>query len=176
MKIHTLLNLVRSCTNFLLISYRIHFIIISGIHDYQTIHKNDLNLTKNKKVFSNNSIRTSGPFFGTLSIKTWNVHYQSDILLKLKLCLIKFRLRIRTINVVLYQFLKFRTLNVIETPCIHILINWLFRTQSFSHIYWDQKHKMVLHFCKVDNGYYFYQCADLSHKWLVYFRKSTFHR
>jgi hypothetical protein len=33
----------------------------SEIHDYQTRHKNDLNLTRNKKVFSDHSVRTAGP-------------------------------------------------------------------------------------------------------------------
>ena len=33
----------------------------SDIHSYQTRHGNDLNLTKNKKTFSDRSVRTSGP-------------------------------------------------------------------------------------------------------------------
>jgi hypothetical protein len=33
----------------------------SDIHDYQTRHKNDLNLSNNKKAFSDHSIRSNGP-------------------------------------------------------------------------------------------------------------------
>jgi hypothetical protein len=38
-----------------------YFIKRSNIHDYQTRHVNDLNLTKNKKTFSDRSVRTTGP-------------------------------------------------------------------------------------------------------------------
>ena len=33
----------------------------SDIHDYQTRHVNDLNLTNNKKAFPDQSVRTGGP-------------------------------------------------------------------------------------------------------------------
>ena len=33
----------------------------SDIHDYQTRHVNDLNLTNNKKAFPDHSVRTGGP-------------------------------------------------------------------------------------------------------------------
>ena len=33
----------------------------TSIHGYQTRYVNDLNLTKNKKHFSDHSVRTSGP-------------------------------------------------------------------------------------------------------------------
>jgi hypothetical protein len=33
----------------------------SDIHDYQTRSINNLNLTRNKKVFSDNAVRTTGP-------------------------------------------------------------------------------------------------------------------
>ena len=42
----------------------------SDIHCYQTRHVNDLNLTYNKKAFSDHSIRTSGPILWNSLEKT----------------------------------------------------------------------------------------------------------
>ena len=42
-------------------SFNEYFTKRSDIHDYQTRQNNDLQLTKNKKVFSDHSVRTSGP-------------------------------------------------------------------------------------------------------------------
>ena len=38
-----------------------YFTKCSDIHGYKTRHVNDLNLTKNKKHFSDHSVRTTGP-------------------------------------------------------------------------------------------------------------------
>ena len=45
----------------LLVSFKNYFSKHSDIHDYPTRHGNDLNLTNNKKLFSDHTIRTRGP-------------------------------------------------------------------------------------------------------------------
>ena len=42
-------------------SFTNYFTKRSDIHNYLTRHGNNLNLTKNKKTFSDHSVRTSGP-------------------------------------------------------------------------------------------------------------------
>ena len=51
------------CTNDLPSAFKEYFHKRSSIHNYQTRHVNDLNLTNNKKSFSDHSIRTCGPIF-----------------------------------------------------------------------------------------------------------------
>ena len=48
-------------TNHLPTAFKEYFHKRSSIHNYQTRHVNDLNLTNNKKSFSDHSIRTYGP-------------------------------------------------------------------------------------------------------------------
>ena len=48
-------------TNDLPSAFKEYFHKRSSIHNYQTRHVNDLNLTNNKKSFSDNSVRTCGP-------------------------------------------------------------------------------------------------------------------
>ena len=48
-------------TNGLPIVFNNYFVKRSDIHNYPTRRANDLNLTKNKKCFSENAVRTSGP-------------------------------------------------------------------------------------------------------------------
>ena len=43
------------------VAFRNYFSKRSDIHDYPTRHGNDLNLTNNKKSFSDHTIRTRGP-------------------------------------------------------------------------------------------------------------------
>ena len=52
---------IKYSTNDLPNIFNDYFIKRSDIHGYQTRHVNDLNLTKNKKHFSDHSVRTSGP-------------------------------------------------------------------------------------------------------------------
>ena len=47
--------------NDLPLAFKDYFHKRSSIHDYQTRHVNDLNLTSNKKSFSDHSFRTCGP-------------------------------------------------------------------------------------------------------------------
>ena len=63
----------------------------SDIHDYQTRFKDDLNLTNNKKVFSDQSIRTSGPILWNSlnknlkclpSIKSFRKQFKSKLISK----------------------------------------------------------------------------------------------
>ena len=42
-------------------SFNTYFVKRSEIHDYQTRHVDNLNLTKNKRTFSDRSVRSSGP-------------------------------------------------------------------------------------------------------------------
>ena len=42
-------------------AFNVYFTKRSDIHGYKTRHVNDLNLTKNKKHFSDHSVRTTGP-------------------------------------------------------------------------------------------------------------------
>jgi hypothetical protein len=42
-------------------SFNGYFTKRCDIHSYQTRHKNDFNLTKNRKTFCDHAIRTSGP-------------------------------------------------------------------------------------------------------------------
>ena len=48
-------------TNELPLGFKEYFQNRSSIHSYHTRHVNDLNLTNNKKSFSDHSIRTRGP-------------------------------------------------------------------------------------------------------------------
>ena len=50
-------------TNDLPSAFKEYFHKRSSIHNYQTRHVNGLNLTNNKKSFSDHSIRTCGPIF-----------------------------------------------------------------------------------------------------------------
>ena len=43
------------------VAFKNYFSKRSDIHDYPTRHDNDLNLTNNKKLFSDHTIRTRGP-------------------------------------------------------------------------------------------------------------------
>ena len=45
------------------VAFKEYFTKRSEIYDYPTTHANDLNLTNNKKSFSDHAIRTSGPIF-----------------------------------------------------------------------------------------------------------------
>ena len=56
--------------NELPVAFEHYFKKRSDIHDYQTRHVNDLNITFNKKSFTDNAIRTSGPLlWNSLSCK-----------------------------------------------------------------------------------------------------------
>ena len=62
----------------------------SDIHRYQTRHVNDLNLTHNKKAFSDHSIRTSGPILWNSLEKTLRTsksikHFRNQLKQKLNL-------------------------------------------------------------------------------------------
>ena len=60
----------------------------SDIHGYQTRHVNDLNLTINKKQFSDHSVRTSGPILwnieekikGVKSVKQFRNQYKQNLI------------------------------------------------------------------------------------------------
>ena len=61
----------------------------SDIHGYHTRHVNDLNLTKNKKHFSDHSVRTSGPILwnnlekkikSVKSVKQFRNQYQQNLI------------------------------------------------------------------------------------------------
>ena len=62
---HILWNWARSCTETLSMnlpsSFKNYFTKRSEVHNYLTRHGNHLNLTKNKKTFSDHSVRTTGP-------------------------------------------------------------------------------------------------------------------
>ena len=53
--------------NDLPVAFKDYFIKRADIHHYQTRHVNDLNLTKNKKSFSDRAVRTCGPILGNHS-------------------------------------------------------------------------------------------------------------
>ena len=66
-----------------------YFVKRSDIHNYPTRRANDLNLTKNKKSFSDNAVRTSGPILWNSinkslkvasSIKHFREMYKRDLL------------------------------------------------------------------------------------------------
>ena len=52
------------------VAFKEYFKKRSEIHDYPTRHVNDLNLTNNKKFFSDHSIRTNGPILWNSLSKT----------------------------------------------------------------------------------------------------------
>ena len=52
------------------VAFKEYFKKRSEIHDYPTRHVNDLNLTNNKKLFSDHSIRTNGPILWNSLSKT----------------------------------------------------------------------------------------------------------
>ncbi len=66
-----------------------YFVKHSDIHSYPTRRVNDLNLTKNKKSFSDNAVRTTGPILLksinktlklAISIKHFREKYKRDLL------------------------------------------------------------------------------------------------
>ena len=50
----------------LVVAFKNYFRKRSNIHDYPTRHVNDLNLTNNKKSFSDHATGTRGPILGIL--------------------------------------------------------------------------------------------------------------
>ena len=55
----------RFSTNYLALAFKEYLHKCSSIHNYQTRHINDLNLTNNKKLFSDHSFEHVVPYFGT---------------------------------------------------------------------------------------------------------------
>ena len=56
--------------NYLPVAFKEYFMKRSDIHDYPTRHVNNLNLTNNRKSFSDHAIRTNGPILWNLLSKT----------------------------------------------------------------------------------------------------------
>ena len=56
--------------NDLSVAFKEYFMKRSDIHDYPTRHVNNLNLTNNRKSFSDHAIRTNGPILWNSLSKT----------------------------------------------------------------------------------------------------------
>ena len=76
--------------NELPIAFKDYFKQRSDIHNYLTRHVNDLNLTNNKKSFSDHTIRTSGPIlWNSLPITIKNSRSVKHFRIQLKLKLLQ---------------------------------------------------------------------------------------
>ena len=71
------------------VAFKNYFSKRSDIHDYPTRHGNDLNLTNNKKLFSDHTIRTRGPILWNLlpttvkdskSAKHFRTHFKAKLI------------------------------------------------------------------------------------------------